>query len=124
MEETPYKIVLVVMGFFMFKKALLALIATLLSFQVMASGSALINGKEIKNREQLDSIFVKQLKLAPLSKTSLFNSLSTDYSGDTIIKIKHVNLLKAKLGPEYIDSMVQAIIDAADDNQHIILVIE
>jgi hypothetical protein len=54
----------------------------------------------------------------------LYDSLSSDYSGQSIIKIKHVNLLKAKLGSEYIDAMIQAIMDAAEENPHIILVLE
>ncbi len=111
----------------MFKKALLALSGLLLSFQVMASGSVLINGKEIKSREQLHAIFAKQLNFPHFyGKTldSLYDSLSSDYSGQSIIKIKHVNLLKAKLGSEYIDAMIQAIMDAAEENPHIILVLE
>lgn len=115
------------MGFFMLKKALLALGGILLSFQVMASGSVLINGKEIKTREQLHAIFAKQLNFHQFyGKTldSLYDNLSSDYSGESVIKIKHVNLLKAKLGTEYIDGMIQAIMDAAEDNPRIILVLE
>ena len=111
----------------MLKKALLALSGILLSFQVLASGSVLINGKEIKNREQLHAIFAKQLNFNHLyGKTldSLYENLSTDYSGDCIIKIKNVNLLKAKLGTDYIEAIIQAIMDASEDNPHVILVLE
>ncbi|MDO9183033.1 MAG: barstar family protein [Bacteriovorax sp.] len=111
----------------MFIKALLALCGIIFSFQVMASGSVLINGKEIKNREQLQAIFAKQLNFpsfAGKNLDSLYDVLSSDYSGDSVIKIKHVNLLKAKLGTDYIDAMIQAIMDAAEDNPRIILVLE
>ncbi|MDD4975204.1 MAG: barstar family protein [Bacteriovorax sp.] len=111
----------------MFKKALLALGGIFLSLQVMASGSVLISGKEIKSREQLHAIFAKQLNFPRFyAKTldSLYDNLSSDYSGESVIKIKHVNLLKAKLGTDYIDAMIQAIMDAAEDNPRIILVLE
>jgi RNAse (barnase) inhibitor barstar len=111
----------------MFKKALLVFSGIILSFQVMASGTVLINGKEIKSREQLHSIFAKQLNFSKLygkGMDSLYDNLSADYSSESIIKIKHVSLLKAKLGTEYIDSMIQAIMDAAEDNPHVILVLE
>ncbi|MBC7539844.1 MAG: barstar family protein [Bacteriovorax sp.] len=111
----------------MLKKALLALGGMILSLQVMASGSVLINGKEIKNREQLHAIFAKQLNFPHFyakNLDSLYDNLSSDFSSESIIKIKHVNLLKAKLGTEYIDAMIQAIMDAAEDNPRVILVLE
>ena len=99
----------------------------LFSLQVMASGTILIDGKEIKNRELLHKHISKSLNFPRYyGKTldSLYDLLSTDYSGDSIIKIKHVSILKAKIGTEYIEGMVQAIIDAAEDNPRVILVIE
>lgn len=111
----------------LWKKALVTLGSILFSFQVMAAGSALINGKEIKTRDQLHIILAKQLNF-PIhygrNLDALYDMLSSDYSGANIIKIKHVNLLKAKLGSEYIDGFVQAIMDAAQDNPHVILVLE
>lgn len=99
----------------------------LLSFQVLASGSVLINGKEIKTRDQLHTLIAKQLQFPRTygkNTDALYDILSSDYSGDSIIKIKHVNLLKLKLGPEYIESFIQAIMDASEDNPRIILVLE
>ena len=87
----------------------------------------MINGKIIKNRDQLHAIFAKQLNFpSNYGKTldSLYETLSSDFTGDCIIKIKPVNLLKAKLGSEYIDDMIQVIMDAAEENAHIILVLE
>ena len=111
----------------MCKKALLALVGVLLSFQVYASGSVVINGKLIKDRDSLHAIFAKQLNFpSNYGKTldSLYENLSSDYSGESIIKIRPINLLKAKLGSDYINSMIQIIMNAAENNSHIILVIE
>ena len=111
----------------LFQSALVTLLASLFSFQVMASGTIIIDGKEIKNRENLHARFAKELNFPHFyGKTldSLYDVLSSDYSGDSVIKIKHVSILKAKLGTEYIEGMIQAIMDAAEDNPRIILVLE
>ena len=105
------------------KKTIIMLLVFVFSFQVIASGAIIINGKEIKNRDQLHALFSKKL-INGKNFDSLYETLSTDYSGDSIIKINHVNLLKAKLGSEYIDAKIQAIMDAAADNPHVILVLE
>lgn len=123
-QKTSQNSLNIVMGFFMFKKALLAFCVISLSFQVMASGSVLINGKEIKNREQFHAVFAKQLNFPNLVGKTLYDNLSSDNSGESIIKIKHVNLLKAKLGSDYVDTMIQFIMDAAEDNPRIIFVLE
>jgi RNAse (barnase) inhibitor barstar len=115
------------MGFFMIKKTLLVLVGSLLSSQTFASGSVLINGKNIKNREELHQAFAKQLNF-PINYRknidSLYENLSSDYSSESIIKIKNVNLLKAKIGSEYIEAMIQSIINASEENSRIILVLE
>lgn len=111
----------------LWNKAMVALGGILLSFQVMASGSVLINGKEIKSREQLHTLIAKQLGFPGdygRNLDSLYDVLGSDFSGANIIKIKHLNLLKAKLGSDYIDAFIQAIMDASEDNPRIILVLE
>ncbi len=111
----------------LFRRAMLMLCGIFFTFQVMASGSVLIDGKEIKNREQLHVVLAKNLNFPRIygkNLDSLYEALSADFSGDSIIKIKHVNLLKAKLGSEYIESMIQTIMDVAEDNPHLILLIE
>lgn len=111
----------------LWNKAVMFSTGVLLSFQVMASGSVLINGKEIKSRGQLHTLLAKQLsfpKYYGRTLDSLYDILSSDYSGDSIIKIKHVNLLKAKLSSEYVDGFIQAIMDASEDNPRIVLVLE
>lgn len=111
----------------MLKKALLACSVIFFSFNAMALNTALINGREIKNREELHAVFAKQLNFPHFyGKTleSLYDNLSTTYSKDSVIKIKNINLLKVKLGTEYIDSMIQAIMDASNENDKIVLVLE
>lgn len=111
----------------LWNKAMVALGGILLSFQVMASGSVNIDGKEIKTRDQLHTLLAKQLHFPGFygrTIDSLYDILSTDYSGDNIIKIKHLNLLKAKLGTEYTEGIIQAIMDASEENPRIILVLE
>ena len=116
------------MGYFsMIKKALVLLVGMFLSHQVMASGSALINGKDIKNHNELHSAFAKQLNFPPKygkSLDALYENLSIDYSGESIIKIKYLNLLKAKIGTEYIEAFIASIREASEENPRIILVLE
>lgn len=108
-------------------KGVLSILIGILSFQVMASGSVLIDGKEIKTKDQLHAIIAKNLNFPTYygkNLDALNEILSSDFTGDSIVKIKHVNLLKAKIGSEYIEAMIQVIMDAAEDNPRLILVIE
>ena len=109
------------------KNAIVALSAMLLSFQVMASGSVLINGKEIKSQEHLHNTLAKELNFPRhYGKTldALYDTLSTDFSGQTIIHIKYQSILRSKLGADYTDAFIQTIMDASDDNSKVILVLE
>ncbi len=111
----------------LFRGAIVTLIGILFSFHAFASGEVLINGKEIKNRDQLHTHIAKNLNFPRFygrTLDSLYDVVSTDFSGESIIKIKHLNILKAKLGTDYIEGMVQSIMDAAEDNRHVILVLE
>ncbi|MGZ3787426.1 MAG: barstar family protein [Bacteriovorax sp.] len=111
----------------LFKSALIAFLGVLLSFQAMASSSVLISGKEIKNREHMHELLAKQLNVPRLyNKTldSLYDVLSTDFSKESIVRIKYINILKAKLGSEYTEALIQTIQDAAEDNSRVILVLE
>lgn len=109
------------------KNAWLALGGMLLSFQLLASGSVLINGKEIKSKEHLHNLLAKNLNFPSYygrNLDSLYDVLSTDFSGQTVIKIKHLSILRSKLGPDYAEAFVQTIMDASEDNPKIILVLE
>ena len=109
------------------KCALMVVVGLSFSLQAFASGTVLFNGKEIKNRDQFHALIAKDLNFpAKYGKNpdGLYDILSTDFSGETIIKFKHLNILKAKLGSEYVDSLVQNIMDAAEDNNRVILLLE
>lgn len=109
------------------KKTAIALGGILMSFQLLASGSALINGKEIKSQDHLHTILAKQLNFPShygKNLDALYDTLSSDFSGQTIIKIKSIGILKSKLGQEYIEALIQAIQDASEDNPKVVLLIE
>jgi len=109
------------------KNALIALGGMLMSFQLMASGSVLINGKEIKSRDHLHTYLAKQLNFPSYygkNLDSLYDVLSTDYKGQTVIKIKFLGILKSKLGADYTDALIQVIMDASEDNPRIVLLLE
>lgn len=111
----------------LFKRALVVVVGLFFSLQAFASGTVLINGKEIKTREQLHTLISKQLKFPTYyGKTldSLYDILSADIIGDSVIKFKHLNILKARLGSEYVEALVQTIMDAAEDNNRVILLLE
>jgi RNAse (barnase) inhibitor barstar len=103
------------------------MLGLLFSFQVLASGTVLINGKDVKNREFFHSLIAKQLNFPQYyTKTSdsLYDILSSDFGGGSIIKFKYLNILKAKLGSDYIEGMIQAIENASVDNSRIVLLLE
>lgn len=109
------------------RNAMVALGGMLMSFQVLASGSALINGKEVKSQDHLHTLLAKQLNFpSHYGKTldSLYDTLSSDYGGQTIIKIKSFNILRSKLGADYTDALILAIRDASEDNPKVVLVID
>lgn len=109
------------------KNALIAIGGLMMSFQLMAAGSVLINGKEIKSREHLHTHLARELNFPSYygrNLDSLYDVLSTDYKGQTIIKIKFLSILKSKLGADYTEALIQAIMDAAEDNPRIVLLLE
>lgn len=109
------------------KSAMLFMIGVLLSFQVLASGTVLIDGKEIKNRDTFNLLVAKKLNYPKnniKNAETLYDVLSSDFRGDSIIKFKHLNILKAKLGTEYVEGLVQAIENASVDNSRIVLLLE
>lgn len=109
------------------RNAMIALGVLFLSFQAMASGTVLINGKEIKSQEHLHTTLAKELNFPRQygkNLDALYDTLITDFSGQTIIKIKFVSFLKSKLGPEYVEALIQSIMDASDDNSKVVLVLE
>lgn len=109
------------------KNAIIAFSVAMMSFQVMASGTVLINGKEIKSQDQFHTVIAKQLNFPAnygKSVDALYETLSSDYSGQTIIKIKSLSILRNKLGADYIDGVIRNISDASEDNPKIVLLLE
>jgi ribonuclease inhibitor len=109
------------------RNTMVALSGMLMSFQVLASGSVLINGKEVKSQDHLHTMLAKQLNFpSHYGKTldSLYDVLSTDYGGQTIIKIKSLGILRSKLGADYTDALIAAIQDASEDNPKVVLLVE
>ncbi len=114
-------------GMVCMKSAFIALGGMLMSLQLMASGSVLISGKEIKSRDHLHTYLAKQLNFPTYygkNLDSLYDVLSADYANQTVIKIKFLSILKSKLGADYIDALIQVIMDASEDNPRIVLVLE
>ena len=109
------------------RNTMVALGGMFMSFQVLASGSVLINGKEVKSQDHLHSLLAKQLNFPNhygKNLDSLYDVLSTDYGGQTVIKIKSLSILRSKLGAEYTDALIAAIRDASDDNPKLVLLVE
>lgn len=109
------------------RNTMVGLGAMLMSFQLMASGSVLINGKEIKSQDHLHTMLAKQLNFPNYyakNLDSLYDVLSTDFSSQTIIKIKFLSILKSKLGADYTEALIQAIMDASEDNPKVVLLLE
>lgn len=103
---------------------LLTLIST---SQLEAKGVVRLSGKEIRSRQQLFVQMARELKFPAFfnhSLDSLYDVLITDVRGENIIKIKNLNLLKARLGDEFSDELIRTILDASEENPRLILVLE
>ncbi len=106
---------------------MLILLTMIISMHSFASGTAVVNGNEIRTKEQLHNVLQKSLdfpKYYGRTLDSLFDVLSTDYSGETIIRLQNVSILKKRLGKEYVEDFFQVIADASEVNPRIILMIE
>lgn len=109
------------------KKLIFSILFMCLSFGVYASGSVLINGKQIKSKEEVHTILAKGLnfpKYYGKNFDALYDLLITDVSGESIIKIKNANLLKIKLGAEFVQELIETIGQASEENPRVILLLE
>ena len=109
------------------KTAFVVGVSILMSFQVMASGSVLINGKEVKSQVDIHLEMAKQLnfpKSYGKNLDSLYYALITDSKNQNIIKIKHLSILKSKLGADNVEALIQTILDASQDNPKVVLLVE
>jgi ribonuclease inhibitor len=104
--------------------SILFLLAANIAF---ASKTVLINGKEIKNVEMLHKTMAKDLSFPKFygnNLDALYEVLITDLSTESIIKIKNLNILEARLGRQYIQSFLETVRDASEQNTRIILLVE
>lgn len=109
------------------KKLLGFLFAMIFSVSAFASGSVQLNGKLIKNREELHTVIAKGLNFPSYygkNLDALYDILVSDFSGETIIKIKHLNFLRQRLGNTYTQAFLEVIGEASETNPRVILVLE
>jgi len=108
-------------------KIAITLVLLVFSINIFAAGKVMINGKDIRTKEDLHTALYKNLdfpKYYGRTLDSLFDVLSTDYSGETIIHLQNVALLKKRLGNDYVEDFFQVIADASEVNPRIVLILE
>lgn len=109
------------------KKLLSAFIAFLFCFNLFASGTVMLNGKQIKNKEDLHVVIAKGLNFPSFygkNLDALYDVLSNDTAGDSVIKIKSASILKQRIGVNYFDALLETINAASDNNPKVILILE
>ena len=109
------------------KKFAFSILLMCLSCEVFASGNVLLNGKQIKTKEELHTALAKGLnfpKYYGKNLDALYDVLSTDVSGESIIKVKNVNFLRLKLGTEFVQEFLETIGQASEENPRVILLLE
>lgn len=109
------------------KKVLITLMFLIVTVNSFASGSVLLNGKTIKTKQDLHKILAKDLhfpKFYGNNLDALFDTLVVDVSGETIIKLKFIDIMKKRLGTEYVDTLIETLSEAADENAKVIIVFE
>lgn len=115
----------------MFNFAIITLGSVLFSMQVFAattttSERAVIDGRLIKSIDDVHKVIGKSFSGSNIqikNMESLYDTLTTENNLRTI-NIRHVESLKSRLGKNYVDSLIKTIHDAAEDNNHIVLIVE
>jgi ribonuclease inhibitor len=103
------------------------LLISIFSISAFASGVVTIDGKKIKSREILHKEFSKGLNLPNYygkNLDALYEVLVSDYSGESVIKFKNLNILKQRIGSEYLQDLLALIGEASESNPRIILILE
>jgi RNAse (barnase) inhibitor barstar len=94
---------------------------------VFSSENIQLDGKHIKSRDELQRILEKQLRL-PINSAKnfdeVYNVLLADMKTESVVRIKHLEILKNKLGDQYIEDFIEVVNLAAEDNLHVILILE
>jgi RNAse (barnase) inhibitor barstar len=108
-------------------KILVLLFLVIFSAQLLASSNIVIDGKKTKNREEMQIQIEKQLEMRRNSGKdfeAIYEILQSDLKSESIIRIKHLDILRKKLGEQYVQDFIETIGRAAEDNLHVVLIIE
>ena len=109
------------------KNLLCIMVSLIFTANVFASGITEINGKMIKSREELHKKLARDLNFPTYygaNLDALYDTLVSDYSGESVIKIKYFNFLRKRIGSEYTQNFLEAISEASTVNPRIVLIIE
>lgn len=108
-------------------KILFSLMMMLFSLSTFASGKVLLDGKKIKNLAEMHRLLEKQLQIPANSGKDLdavYDVLLSDYKAESIVRVKHLEILRKKMGEEYIDEFIEVVGMASEDNAHVVLMLE
>ena len=108
-------------------KILLLIVLTFYVSSVMASGNVLIDGKTVKNKEDMQRILEKQLHFPTnygKDLNNIYDGLLADFKSESVVRIKHLDVLRKKIGEQYIDEFIEVVGLAANDNLHVVLILE
>lgn len=108
-------------------KILFSLLMLSFSLTTFASGKILLDGKKIKNLAEMQRLLEKQLQLPTNSGKDLnavYDVLLADYKAESIVRVKHLEILRKKMGEQYIDDFIEVVSLASEDNAHVILILE
>ena len=111
----------------MFLRILVSLCILSFSINGFAAGNVQIDGKKIKNREDMQRLLEKQLHF-PTNydkvPDAVYEVLLADLKTESIVRIKHLEILRKKLGEQYVDDFIEAVDFAAEENIHVVLILE
>jgi RNAse (barnase) inhibitor barstar len=108
-------------------KVLALLFTMTLSIETFAAGKVFLDGKKLKNRDEMQLLLEKELMMpAHASKNfgAVYDVLLADYKTESLVRIKHLEILRKKMGAEYIEDFIEIVGQAAEDNAHVILIME
>jgi RNAse (barnase) inhibitor barstar len=108
-------------------KATLLLSVVIFSTQIYSSTNVIIDGKKIKNRNEMQIQLEKQLEMHRNSGKEIetvYETLLSDFKTESVIRIKHLESLRAKLGEQYVQDFIEMVSRASEDNLHVVLIIE
>ena len=97
------------------------------SANTFAANNILIDGKKVKNSDDLTGLLKKQmttLTAAGKSAETAYYILQSDFKSESIVRIKNLAFLRKKIGEQYVDDFISDINEAAEENPKVVLVLE